>query len=227
MELLTYTFGYPPIEEYPMLQVSGNRDKRDEVPGEIIDQLTEMNRDEIDLYEYGLKIFEKRLDEMRVNKKREIPSTMSAPRRASLKMDFRRVYPGQGWHVGEINSEFGIIRWSGPELVSYLRIPALVEQEYKISFRVVHALDPEVLAGLTLEMNGYGIALTRRDGDAPNMAFFDGDISQTFLDQYGNNNILAFKVQKTIRPCDVQINNPDTRPLGLCYNWLRIDPITK
>ena len=220
--VFSHIFNLPGFKYLHHENISPNKSARSQIESRILDRIVEINQIDIELYEFGKQLFDEQ-----VQSTHKSGLSVVAELHAGYYFDFQYVDPGQGWYIGESHPTLGVIRWSGPELVSYLRIPPLVEQGYKISFHVVHALDPDVLAGLTLEMNGYNVALTRRAGDNPRMAIFDGDISHTFLDPHGNNNILAFKVQRTIRPCDVQINNPDTRQLGLCYNWLRIDPIKK
>ena len=217
--MFSHVFNLPGIRYLHHENVSPNKSARSQIESRTLDRIVEINQIDIELYEFGRQLFYKQVQN---TQKSELSVVDELP--AGFYSNFQYVDPGQGWYIGESHPSLGIIRWSGPELVSYLRIPELVEQDYTLSFCIAHAIDPEVLAGLTVEMNGFQIALTKRDGNDPNTGIFDGVILHSYLKQDVTSNILAFKVQKTVRPCDIQIDNPDTRLLGLCYNWLRIEP---
>lgn len=223
LELFTYTFGLPSIHKFPVLQASADRESWQNVSPHIIEKLEKMNRAETELYQYGLQMFEQRLDDMKAKRGLKIPER-EFPQEATLSIDFRRVCPGQGWHVGESHPLFGTIRWSGPETESRLYLTLAGERSRIVRFRVLQAVSPEVLETLTLEINGKPVDLTRIHEKGEGSAIFEGQIPTSALRRVSGASVLTFRVAKTHRPGEFDPQNLDTRLLGLCYNWIHIYP---
>ena len=224
LELLSYTFDFPPIKEFQVLQAAPEKDKKDATSQEILARLTEMNRDEIELYEYGMKLFEERLAKMRAEQAQE-EIALDAPQQTAgnIFFDFRRVEPGQGWHVGEWNPVQGVARWSGPATTSYLKFHLAANCDQIIRFRVLRAISPDVLKSLTLAVNGKNVPLTMRPEGKQGFVLFEGKIPKSALARQGES-VLEFKIAKTHLPGEFNPKNPDVRQLGLCFNWLHIYP---
>ena len=221
--LLSNTFCLHPIKSYQVLQAAPEVEKREPTPQHVLERLIEMNQDEIVLYQYGLSIFNDRFTNMKSFHAmvREIPHPALV---SVVDFDFRRVDPGRGWHVGEVHPTEGIIRWSGPDNVSYLDFPLDGGQDLHVQFRIINAVAPRVLFDLVLEINGQVIDLVMKEDGFNSAAVFEGRIPEAVLNHTGAPTTLAFKVSQTYLPGEFQPANLDERKLGLCYNWLRIFP---
>jgi len=224
LELLSYIFGFPAINNFPILQVSPNREKRQDIPQNIIDQIEEMNRDEIELYQFGLKIFEEQLDRMKVEKRSQKPYDPSIKYKPTVEINFNRVDPGQGWYTGESNPKYGTIRWSGPETESRLYLPLDPGRDLMIRFRILQSVSPDVLESLVLEVNGHRIELAKRPEGNQGAMILEGLIPRAAIKHENDLSALIFRVGKTHRPGEFNPRNTDVRQLGLCYNWLHIYP---
>lgn len=220
INLFTSVFNLPDVKYLHYENQSPNISERTKIGIQTLNRISAINQVDIDLYNYGKQIFDSRNAERRIN--HEPPKKEPLTR---FDFDFSSVDPGQGWYIGECHPKFGIARWSGPELISYIRIPALFKQDYSIKISVINAVDPEVLDGFHVEINGIDIPLTKCHTDLSEMLIFEGKIPQSNLAHGSGENLLVFKVQKTVRPSEINGNNPDNRPLGLCYNSLSIAPV--
>ena len=223
LELLAYTFGFPSIKEFPVLQAAPKK-KRDQVPQELLDKLAEMNQQEIELYQYGVKLFNQRKARMIAEK--EIIETQKPPKPSGghIFFDFRRVGPGQGWHVGEANPVYGVARWSGPGTKSYLRLPLPPDRDLIIRIRILRPISDGVLESFALQVNQHQVQISRRQEGKRGSFILEGKIPQSAIAKDQHESILMFTVAKTYQPGEFNPKNPDVRHLGLCYNWLHIYP---
>ncbi|MEK7785187.1 MAG: hypothetical protein AAB658_07165, partial [Chloroflexota bacterium] len=83
------------------------------------------------------------------------------------------------------------------------------------------ALAPDILPSLTLAVNGHPVALASQP-EANGDTTFEAVVPKTLLDN-SRYTQLVFRVSRTVIPDDLY-SNGDTRPLGLAFDWLRLDP---
>ncbi len=227
LELLAYTFGFPPILEVPYENVDPQRASRQaEVKQSTLDYIAETNREEMELYEYAQKLFQERLEHMRAEKAQAddiAASSKPSELPTSVFFDFRRVNPGRGWHVGEVHPIYGVLRWSGSSSVSYLEFTISGKTDLIIRFRIVNAIASDVLKSLRLEVNGKTLPLKKRK-DGTMGWLFEGYIPFSLTQRSPQVLCLKFHVSRTERPVSDVVDGQETRSLGLCYNWLHIYP---
>lgn len=221
MELLSHTFGFPLIQEFPKLQAAPER--RQKVSQAVLNRLAEMNRDEIELYQFGVNLFKERLAAMKREREQTDLNPPLPPPDGHIWFDFRRVDPGQGWHTGEWTPQRGIARWSGPETTSRLRFPVQMHGDRIIRIGIWQAISPPVLQSLSLEVNGRHIPLSMREAEPSAPFLFEG-IVPAAVTRGRNEIILEFRVGETHLPGEFDPQNEDVRRLGICYNWLHIYP---
>ena len=248
LELMAYTFAFSPIVYMPFANVAPNRSRRSRIDQEIIDRIIELNRDEIELYEYALKLIEERSARMEDEQLQESSPTPAKTSPRNRVFNFERVDPGRGWHIGKKSSKHGITRWSGPETTSYLNFHLTADRAYAVRFRVLRAAAPDILESLSLEVNGKKIPLKIYPDGNQGAVIFEGKIPKKILssDSYAE---LAFKVNRTIEYKQIQnlgiclyeigqkivrrllknrnfaINKVEYHQIGLLYHWLQIYPI--
>jgi hypothetical protein len=92
------TFDFPKIEEYEIKNVSPEQSRRKEIPKEVIEQIADLNREDLALYEHGLRLFNERWSDLLKEGDKTVPCD---PINDKIQFNFRLVPPGAGWYVGE------------------------------------------------------------------------------------------------------------------------------
>jgi hypothetical protein len=227
LELFCFIYDFPPITNYSVLNVNPNNEYKSYVPPKILDKIREINRADIELYNYGLEIFH----QLQKNMESEISCSLEnqeknlEPERCSILFDFQRVSPGAGWHVGERHPIFGPFRWSGPGNTSSLVFQLPCESDLMIRFRILNSIESDTLENLQLLVNNTPVDLHHsKDGDS-GREVFTGYISKEFIFKGYHQNEFRFIIDQTLSPSEVDPNNQDHRKLGLCFNWLQIYPV--
>jgi hypothetical protein len=225
LEQLAYIFDFPPIGDYQSLNISPRREERELIPQNTLDRVSEINWADVELYNFGLDLYQKQYEQIMKEKKilgeRYLPES---ERQESLTFDFHRMDPGSGWHVGESHTQYGVIRWSGPSTISTLHLPLTKDKPLHVSFQVVNALDWGILESLKLSVNGEEIPLIRTEGTIDNVFFYEGTIPLQALESITGKSRFDFQVDGTIRSKHPSKEGGEKRELGLCYNWLSISP---
>jgi hypothetical protein len=73
---------------------------------------------------------------------------------AEVLYDLRGEIDGENWYYAEHDG-----RWAGPETCSTLRVPAMAPGSYRLELCVVDAMEPEIVSGMTLTLNGRPVAI--------------------------------------------------------------------
>lgn len=222
LKMFCDTFNFPSIGEYETKNVSPDRGRRKEISEKILDQIAELNREDIALYDYGVRLFQKRLADINehLNKRTTYQSD-------EIHFDFRVVPPGVGWYVGEWHPVHGYIRWSGPNRISSLRFDLKRGVDFKFRFKVVNAVSKDVLESLLVRVNETPITLVRSNAEEPGMYFFESMLPSHVIDKNDTSTQFDFYVDRTISPDETDAFNTDRRSLGICYNWIDILPVNK
>jgi hypothetical protein len=215
------TFNFPTIGAYDTKNVSPERSKRKEIQKQVIDRLVELNREDIALYDYGLKLFNERLNIFSKDSGNELAETSMTDK---VQFDFRLVPPGIGWYVGELHPIHGYVRWSGPGTVSSLRFDLKKGVDFKVRFKIVNAAAADILASLSIRVNEIPITLVRLSEVDPNQYIFEGIIPGSVIEQSKGSTQIDFVVNRTVYPSETDPLNVDQRALSICYNWLEIIP---
>ena len=127
-----------------------------------------------------------------------------------------------GWYSLEFVSKHGEVRWSGPGLHAGFDLPCPRGPEVRISFRVLMALQPDILDGLKLTANGAPTTLTRVK-DTDGAAVFSGTIpAEATTEPFVR---LVFSVPRTVTPRSVLPDNLDERQLGILLNWVKLEGV--
>jgi hypothetical protein len=221
LRLFEDTFDFPTALTYETKNVSPERSRRKEIPKEVIEQIAELNREDIALYEYGLRLFNERLYELSKRRDYEIARISKTD---TIQFNFRLVPPGSGWYAGELHPTLGYIRWSGPGQVSSLRFCLRRGLDFKIRFQIVNAIAPDILASLSVKINGYPVALVMLTTQEPDHFIFEGTLPSSVIGQSNGSTQIDFLINHTVSPCDTDSLSTDRRMLGLCYHWLEITP---
>ena len=127
-------------------------------------------------------------------------------------IDFRDEIDGDNWYYAEHDG-----RWAGPDLVSTLRLPTLKGRRCEFSLDVVDAMEPEILAGMTVALNGQTFETTLDGAEYPAVVageFAIGDPEQQRVWEF------QLSLPGTVSP--VQRGSEDQRHLGVRVRSLRL-----
>lgn len=230
IELFCHVFDFPIPDEQRQLNISPDRGERRDIAQSTINRIRKIQFADMELYAHGKRLFERAIKHMSLEKRRRFSSNYleaSPPLQRNIKLDFRRVLPGMGWHVGEEHPVHKIVRWSGPPIVSKLFFPIRYGSDVRLKFCVVGWLSFEILDSLELFGNGDKILLIR-EKDAESGGFiFKGEIPNQILMNHVGVLELSFRIKETLRPIDFDPSVGDNRKLGLCYKWLSLEFIDK
>jgi hypothetical protein len=233
LELFCYVFDFPPVRTERNLNISPNREARSTISDKTLERIAEVEWADIELYKLGAKVFNEQCAKMRQEMSGRKIKTSKVTRVDSARVDFSRVDPGSGWHVGERYPKYGVVRWTGPETASNIRLPLTQEHSYTVRFGVLRSAAKDILESLTMEVNGHNIPLRKQPGKWVG-AVFNGNVPKEIL----TNQTMAefsFKVNRTAplgkvasligriqRIFKSQTQGPDLRFGGLLFNWLEV-----
>ncbi|HET6847026.1 MAG TPA: hypothetical protein VFH29_09340 [Anaerolineales bacterium] len=124
-----------------------------------------------------------------------------------------------GWHAIESLPVHGATRWSGPGLESGMDLPRPPGSQIQITFRVLLALAPDVIQGISLKVNGVPIPLGSVV-DHAGATVFTGRIPPAAAT--GAFLRIVFTAPRTIAPYTLRPHNVDDRRLGFQLNWIRL-----
>jgi glycosyltransferase involved in cell wall biosynthesis len=246
--LLSYTFGWPPVREYRSLNVASVRPRREQLPGHLLDRLAQLNRVDLDLYDHGRRLFEARYERMsaelleRYGRRthahlgRSVPPEVIAgllerhhqrrfvqrqPATNALKLRFDQKMVGTGWHARNSHSAHGTYRWSGPGRRSTVDLPIAAVGDRWLTVSVALHITDVVLASLRVTVNGEGIRLHRRAGEA-GATLVEGRIPASALARTPGCVRIVFEVAETVKPTTIVPDSDDERALGIAVNWLEV-----
>lgn len=223
LNLFSYVFDFPQIQSIRLLNVSPDREKRNQIHQSTLDRVTETEWADIQLYNFGREYFDWLYNKMIVELAKGVeyppPQKVSA-----IEFDFSLVDPGMGWHVAERHPQYGVVRWSGPETISHLRFAVKPDRDQILKFDVLQSIAPDILDSLTVKVNGVTISLDKLQDKSTRYVHFVGRIPRGVLSLADGWTSLQFEVNRTVSPKDVDIQSRDTRPLGLCYHHLSLIP---
>lgn len=127
-------------------------------------------------------------------------------------IDLKGEIDGDNWYYPEKDG-----RWAGPGDVSTLNLPRLLPGDYKLQIDVVDAMEPEILAGMEVAVNGMVLELTHQGRGYPARAYarfsVDEAESRTLWE-------IRFKFPKLV--CPAQHGSSDQRLLAVRVQSLRL-----
>lgn len=230
LDLMSYTFDFPPIIDYVSLNISKRRKARAQIPQHILDKIRTINALDIELYEYGLSIFQKNLEQMR--SERENATVSESIGLSNIKFDLKDIYPGQGWHYAERHPSYGIVRWTGPETKSRIFLPIDTSCRLNIQIQIVDAVSSNIAESLKLTVGEQEIPVNIypiQSQDAINriLPLSKGDkryIVEGVIPA-GMKKTWHDKTQLVIEVAETSRTNGDKLQKGICVNQILISPL--
>ena len=137
-------------------------------------------------------------------------------------MTFDRPVPGLGWYPPETDGSRSFC-WSGPHQESWLDLRLTGSGERVFQCAIPHVLDPRVLEGLEVRINGRALSC-RQQRDETGIRL-EGRVPPRLLEGSPRRVRVSVRVPRTMRPCDIDPASPDARPLGIAVSRLALDPV--
>ena len=141
--------------------------------------------------------------------------------RANLPLFTCRTYWGKLWLAYSRNIWYpwrdGLV-WAGLE--SGFGLPCPRGKNIQISFYILMTIKSEIIQKLSLKVNDIPITLQYQN-DFQGAFVFTGKLPANAIS--GPFLRLVFSVPYTITPCDITLDNKDSRLLGFLLNWLKLE----
>ncbi|MHB8626473.1 MAG: glycosyltransferase family 2 protein [Aggregatilineales bacterium] len=141
--------------------------------------------------------------------------------RQNVRLEFDQPINGTGWCVPE-HGPNGWATWTDSK-ESTVNLWLALGNAYDIQFRIVGALQPEIVKTLVLRVNSRSISLTMNT-DNQGATVFQGIIPASLVALNQVNTVLTFSIDQVYSPKLLGLND-DPRFLGLAFNWLEIKPV--
>jgi hypothetical protein len=231
LQLLTYTFGWPPIQSYQKKMVAPNINKIEGLPSEAITAIREKNQLDIELYNYASELFYARYQTMvqRLIKKSYIDNfskwhMFEENTDVSISMD--QSICGMGWYPRELNSEGIAFRWMGLEKEASIDVGLSKNSDFTITIHILDSIHFQCLQNFKFLINGVVVPLRFLDGDEY-QGIYQGVIKSQIIELNPTYTRLLFQVAKTFIPKDMDPNNFDNRRLSIALQKISIQKQTK
>jgi len=138
---------------------------------------------------------------------------------SSYRFEFDRPAPGAGWSQPEQSRMWT----SGPESTLDLWLEG--GTDYRMQFRIVAAMSPDILSSLQVAVNGHPVTLVARP-DVGGAVIYAGAICAGVVDADPDDTRIVFTVDRVVTPKSLGMND-DERTLGVMFDWIRIEPRSK
>lgn len=182
------------------------------VPQTLLDELAEMNRLDIELYEYARRLFSER-----VQKPRQAPRPVEIISPCErLEYTMNMPLRGANWwpREGAGTTQPQIWRWTGPESRTTF-FCSLAKGAYRLTVRVVNSLVSENFNSLSFSVNGRPVPCEQHRDDKWGILFTGNCVINK------NNVRLDIHVPHIMRFCDADPNAGDTRKCGVAITEIR------
>ena len=242
INLFTYTFRLAPVLSVPALNTTSSRLRKTELAPQQLNKLRQLNRLDLDFYEYAQMLFDFRYDQMiqyLYNEYGDVVRSLPVEEMLTIdywrsfverngkfscqiRYDFLAPFPRAGWHpLEEADGEHWV--WSGPENVSFVDLPLDRTSELQVRFRVRYCVSSDVLESLKLLVDGLEVSLDFiKDGDGETI--YQGMLPRSKKGNQLNASRLSFCVNHTSYPVNTKPNTPGIRLLGVALSWIEIKP---
>lgn len=246
--LLSYTFGWNSINYIPKERITINRINPESISNELMNQIKDDTKYDLELYNFVLKIFEKRFSTMvkELKEKYLTPELEKLPftemmfnllekhrdycfrniekQANTLDYNFDQPIDGNGWHTRQVKPKEDIVyRWSGPETTSRIRFPLVPNEDMVIEIQIVNFLYIDILQSLTLDVNNTRIELKVNKAENKKR-IFRGIIPKSVFQNNSRYIRLKFEVNRTESPNSKNSKFQDKRLLGLAFQKIKIFP---
>lgn len=196
----------------------------DEDPA-VLELLKEWNRLDSELYAFACQLFEERFAKLNGDQvpgnDSILPEPSKSPLPDAVQFTFDQAIHGYGWHLRERTGD-GCICWMGAEMSAWVDLQLSKPVQSTLSCHIAYVLSPQILESVQVCVNGHTVSMQLTSEGQEHV--LRGDVPAEWLCPNNGRVRVMFTVGHTIRPCDVNPNHPDRRPLGIALSRLALTP---
>ncbi|QKK06804.1 MAG: sulfotransferase family 2 domain-containing protein [Planctomycetota bacterium] len=226
LRLLSYTFGWPPVESFPSFNSAKVPFDASQLTDEVVGRVRELTTIDQEVYDYGAELFRSRLAALdTAEEERSYREVMaSRPRESRVAFGFDRAILGTNWLVRE-RSDGPWHRWSGPTRVTTMDLPLATERPLVLRFRA-GARTREVLDSVEVFVNDERVPQRWWNTEDPpkGRRVFEASLSPEVLGRNPAYTRIRFEVERAIVPAEEWPGEKDRRSLALYFHWLEVFP---
>lgn len=234
LDMVAYQFGMFPLMNIPKLNESKQAIAQEDISDATINRVHELNILDTELYKFGVKLFEKRYQQMvtemaETHDRKEVIVTEILSRTYWEQEEKTRnifynldiIYPRQGWYEVE-NVDQQQWMWSGPETTSTIDIPIDRSINLQLRFQIKYYIEENTLKTLELFIDDQRVHLIHFIETGTHL--FIGIIPANPEKKYAPTKF-SFHVNRTAYPPGLTAESPGARLLGIALSWIEISPI--
>jgi len=224
LHLLFHSFGWAPQFTYERENVSSGWQRAEEYPQRLLDRLAESNRLDLELYEYGKKLFTARYQQhiQKLHWDSYVPRVQVRSRPTEFNLSFDEPIEGYGWYPREFEDNGRCFRWTGPATRAALFIRVAPAPQMMFTAGLCRMIDADMLDTFQITINGTALTVKRRFDSEQKLtilwATFEGKLVEADV------SVIEFCVPRTVSPQEFDSANRDPRKLGMALCWLTIRP---
>lgn len=175
-----------------------------------LDAIAKLTSLDLELYRYAEQLIEERRQTVRPRKlfRDALPDAAD--------YTFDQPIPGHGWYMRECGED-GWFCWTDWDAALNLKLNSAGGHELQCEVR--YAASEQAWSDLAVSVNGHPVAWTFKPAAPPGQ--IAARIPGAWLGQSPGQVSIGFRVAHTVRPSDLDSNNPDTRRLGVALSRVR------
>lgn len=144
------------------------------------------------------------------------PAVLMARRRFGLEEQTSAL----DWHGVESHTEWGTFRWTGPSPASLVVLPVRVHGAFALTLQVLNWFEADLAAEMSLTVDGVPMAFTVEAGAHP-VAWVRARVPA----RAAAGHALRIGIDARVMRCPHFLyGNADERWLGICVNWVEVEP---
>lgn len=210
LKTLERQFGWQGLTPVPRRNVTKQRLRADGVDPRVLARLREWNQLDQRLYQFAVQRFDQQMTASQATGERTLCRLPDAET-----FDFAQPIHGSGWQDRErIGDHFRC--WTRGDQEAWLDLAVSQDSPRWFRARVVQTIKPTLLDGLRVFVNHEELAVTRRRYGKS--IVLEAPVPASAL--CGTRARITLRAPEGARPCDLSLDNPDARCLGIAFDKL-------
>ncbi len=217
MHLLSNAMGWEPITSFESKNIGADRTRVEEHDPDVIRYLTEINALDLELYEFGKRLFETRYAEL-INTllwKNYNWQHGAADGRPEVCLNLADAIAGSGWHERETDPNGRTYRWMGPGNRATLNANIALSENMEICVELYHAVSHHLLESLVIKINGFSVPFACEFDPVRKATLLKGAFSRADVQSRDAITVIGFEVPETVSPHQLDATNHDMRRLAI------------
>ncbi len=219
VDWLTRRLGWQDLRPLPRTNVTGPRLRRDQLPAATLETLAKFTEIDRELHRRGVERFERQLTEWEALRDPRDPTAAIPDASPVSDLRFDQAVPGAGWLNRERAEDGTAFCWIGSTRRAWVDVSA-PRRPSVVSIEIPHLVDPEILDGLRISIDGGVVPHTIAETDGIPVAA--ARLPRRLLG--GRRRRLSIEVERSVNPREVNPRSFDNRELALAVRRVSVRP---